>query len=538
MWKALTAASWMAVLAACGGGSGGESPLASKLAAPLRLSAAATPLQPSLLFDWAEYFFASYFPPGPQDSTLPPYTYRGYATGNYLGVADGDVWLLGPVSGGSIAKVGSLSGFDCLAEPARCGSQEIAVPNAAAAYSYPLDLRLSGATYSDDAGRCVHSPSVIKFPASYMGPRRLPRLDTGPLASNVQRAVILKDAWDSTNISFESGCAGSARDAFAITLERLKAIKADRVGVLPWTLVDTRQSAWRIMNPAELNTSTMRDEDLAWVTKQAHAAGLKVQWNNQIQGAYDYSRPAASTTNIDNFMSAYEAYLLERGAAAQGLGIDSMMIGLGTSLFPMWQDAVRTQVEARLAVAASKLRTVYQGKIVYDQLRTDSPVALRAAVDENLILLHPAWVQLTAGEKANLSVPLLKSKILDAFNGAATQLDTTKPQLVSIHFGSRGDLFETGYLEETFCTSGYNVLLGSQSACIQQQTPTDFGLQAMLHEAALEAVAAQTRFTLSGVQVEYWLTDRVAPGTTFPNLAVSVRNKPAEAVVKHWFARP
>lgn len=141
-------------------------------------------------------------------------------------------------------------------------------------------------------------------------------------------------------------------------------------------------------------------------------------------------------------------------------------------------------------------------------------------------------------EEADISVPLAKQKFLNVFEGITQQMDGTKPTIVGIHFGSRGDLLDTGYLEETFCTSGYNVVTGSGTECIQRSTPTDFSLQAILHQAALEAIAQQNSVNVSAVLVEYWLTDRVTPGSTFPNLAVSIRNKPAEAVVRQWFQRP
>jgi len=43
---------------------------------------------------------------------------------------------------------------------------------------------------------------------------------------------------------------------------------------------------------------------------------------------------------------------------------------------------------------------------------------------------------------------------------------------------------------------------------------------------------------LSAVEAkDYWMVDQLVPSTTFPNLAVSPRNKPAEGVLLHSFRR-
>lgn len=65
-------------------------------------------------------------------------------------------------------------------------------------------------------------------------------------------------------------------------------------------------------------------------------------------------------------------------------------------------------------------------------------------------------------------------------------------------------------------------------------------------EAVFQAVAAQTRFTTGGFALNssYWLADLITPSpggattqSAFPNLSQSIRNKPAEAIVQHWFGQ-
>lgn len=75
--------------------------------------------------DWAESEFPAYFPSHfwqiPWTLQNGPYNYRYYAdTDTYLGVAGGEVYVLGPLSGGVLLQVGSLSQFACAVLAGQC----------------------------------------------------------------------------------------------------------------------------------------------------------------------------------------------------------------------------------------------------------------------------------------------------------------------------------------------------------------------------------------------------------------------------------
>ena len=57
----------------------------------------------------------------------------------------------------------------------------------------------------------------------------------------------------------------------------------------------------------------------------------------------------------------------------------------------------------------------------------------------------------------------------------------------------------------------------------------------------MQAISKQTLFKNGGVDVSasYWHTDELYPEPKrgFPNISQSIRGKPAEAIVKSWFAR-
>jgi hypothetical protein len=72
-------------------------------------------------FSWAERTYASYFPGAGTSGASGIFSYRYYASsGNYLAVASGGVYVLGPMSAGAIMYVGPLSTFSCLISPTTC----------------------------------------------------------------------------------------------------------------------------------------------------------------------------------------------------------------------------------------------------------------------------------------------------------------------------------------------------------------------------------------------------------------------------------
>jgi uncharacterized protein (DUF1800 family) len=70
-------------------------------------------------FDWAQQTFPDLFPGRPASQVAGPYVFRHYpGSGQYLGVAGADVYVLGPLTGNALVRVGSLSEFAPYVMPA------------------------------------------------------------------------------------------------------------------------------------------------------------------------------------------------------------------------------------------------------------------------------------------------------------------------------------------------------------------------------------------------------------------------------------
>jgi uncharacterized protein (DUF1800 family) len=115
-----------ATVSACGGGDGSTPPdaffdlaaartdkrvLAAADGSATAQAAASVPTAVELL-DWAELAYPTLFPGPKPNLTLDPYLYRHYPeTGHYVGVAGSDVYVLGPVVGNNLVRVGTLADF-------------------------------------------------------------------------------------------------------------------------------------------------------------------------------------------------------------------------------------------------------------------------------------------------------------------------------------------------------------------------------------------------------------------------------------------
>lgn len=87
-----------------------------------RVVRAAKPVDATALMDWAQQVFKPFFPDNVPNIAIPGFVVRYYPSSqNYLGVADdGSVYIMGPLTGSQLAKVGKLTDFTCSIYPDNC----------------------------------------------------------------------------------------------------------------------------------------------------------------------------------------------------------------------------------------------------------------------------------------------------------------------------------------------------------------------------------------------------------------------------------
>jgi hypothetical protein len=273
---------------------------------------------------------------------------------------------------------------------------------------------------------------------------------------------------------------------------------------------------------------------------------------NQIQGFFPAGRPGAVSVpaqtpeNYAKWFAAYQAYIAERSVYFQSLGIDVWEVGCSVCMFHDYGDGTQSAADlfhSEYVKALDTMKRHFTGKVlmsVPSWLPGKPDLASRIDIFEiGFWGPQPSFASLND----NLTVGAYRTAVANSFLQAAiNQVDSYgKSIMISYGIQSRRSMFiRPGYVEETACTAAFDSFaISGQGACMQREEVPDFSMQAIVHAATLEAInqLSTPRSTLIVNINDYWLTDSLMPYTAFPNLAFSVRNKPAEGVIKAWFAR-
>ena len=433
------------------------------------------------------------------------------------------------------------------------------VPLDLASVSYPSSYQTVTTNAADvSTDPCNLALTRITYPASWRGQYPLPPINGGPLATAIGRAVIFKDIGlaPSTNPAFilpnapgaPAGCTGSLQSELAKTTQRLHVLGADEVEVTQWHWASAHPDGSWYFTTAESTYGSISDADLSLLVQKAHAQGLKVIMKNQIQGFRDdpangptYT-PASTQANYQKWFAAYDAYIIERASIFQQMGIDAWEVGCSACLYGDSGDGSPATISyfiSQYQLVLDHMKAAYNGKTTMSTtlwLYQTPAFASRIDIIEFLFMGVPP-----PDPNAALSVASYKAVIAQRLQGMGFNLydPLGKTYIIDIGIQSRSNMFTLpGYLEETACTSGLGTLDTSADACAEREAVTDFSMQAIVMEATLEAINEFPWQSPPIVAVgDYWQTDSLMPFTAFPNIAYSVRNKPAEGILKWWFAR-
>ena len=407
---------------------------------------------------------------------------------------------------------------------------------------------------------CKLDLPVVAYPQSWMGNRPLPDVVGAPLPATIGRAIMVKDIMLDNNPAFvlkgqapdaPNGCdqaAGALKPEIDKTVQRLKQLGMQYVSIPQWHWATMNADGSHGFTSADETFGSLSDANLAYYIKSAHAAGLKVIITNQIQGFIDAqgnmtATPPSTMATFQKWLTLYKNHMRAHSPKFQSLGVDIWELGCG---FCLWHDtgdgsqAAYNLFAQSYADIGKNIKGTFKGKLMMSGTPwlKDHPEVL-----DQVDIIQTGFYPKAPITQAQSDAITVASYIKLVDNGIRYWADTGKTVMVVSYLQSRADaLTNPGYLEESVCTGDIPpdgaLAAIDNNACVQRKTKPDFALQAIVHEAQLEMIKESGVSNLIVLLFDYWETDTLLPETAFPNIATSIRNKPAEGVVRQWFAIP
>ena len=429
--------------------------------------------------------------------------------------------------------------------------------NANAAYSLS-DASSSSALSSSQEVACTYArPQTITYPPEYSGAFSLPT-PIARLPTSVARSMAIIDAtpWgDQWSPPAGSSCTDQHAYSLGLwkeTLNRLQQDGASRVWIYGGTFFDDlTKPIWT--TSTDLNNPATTDFNLKFLVDEAKKRQLEVFYSQQLEFADVKGNSLDPTTltkeNFRKVLDAYHVHIVRRARDAQQLGVAGIQVDWAYPMLtqilprlPSYDPEFRTMWLNEMSAIIDDIRAVFSGKLIINSIEISLDSKIAAKVDALSITPHFGTFFVTADENKNLTVSLLKgrykSTIQQIYLDISSQTNSTSinlPVIWHIQVQSKYDYYVTGWTESVYC-----VISGS-NPCLQKTYATDFSVQAIGTEALLEAINEQPYFKSESVNIDagYWLNDDMVPRTAnqpgFPNLHQSIRNKPAENIVKYWF---
>jgi hypothetical protein len=287
---------------------------------------------------------------------------------------------------------------------------------------------------------------------------------------------------------------------------------------------------------------------MTYFVAKAKSKGLKVylgwqMWVTDILGnSYPYGANLTAS-QMTNVMLAHRNIMNYLAVYANTTGIDGLAVDWQAFNPSNLTDATIKEIYiSNLSTTIDQIKSNFTGKTVIGFNGVVFPdVRLIPKIDMARISLG---ANVTSAQNQNLDVPTVKMAFLQSIaqsfaqTGDLAQLNPSIKIEFQFAIQSRDKYFVDGWVEDGFCVKG-----PANAPCIQTSYLTDFSVQAIGTEAAFQATLAQTSYSVGAVTTGvYWHTDSIIPGEDdtqldFPNLSASVRNKPAEGIVKHWYSK-
>lgn len=400
----------------------------------------------------------------------------------------------------------------------------------------------------------------VAIPAGYLGTYTVPTA-ANRFANTVVRTADLADWdywWSRPATVLCTDKIAYLKNVNRETIRRLAAIGTDRIYISNYGQWDNiSNSLWHI---PEANYAIPKAVQESIVT-EAHSRGMKVflTWQNSYSddthGYLAYDAETLTQTQYTALKNSWRNHLLEQAAYAQSIGIDGLNIGIDyfdpTSVQNVYTPPGSTPTGGQLksdftnflTQLARDIRPIFSRTLYFGGQRQDVYPQVIAEVDEFVYRLWLGAAQGTYSSSNPFTVQNVKSTLRQAmyydFWRAGVDFNNSgsipKPVIFKIYGQSNLAAYNSStWIEDNFCF---------EPCTLQRSAETSFSAQAVAYEAALQLANDQTYVTTGGAGpygyafFDSLVETRTANSFTFPNLSNSIRNKPAEGIVRDWFRR-
>jgi hypothetical protein len=408
------------------------------------------------------------------------------------------------------------------------------------------------------APTCTLKAYDTNYPKEFLGTNVIPT-PTQKFDSNIVRSIGLKDYYPFGDNNYCSSKIEYTRALYKKTLDKLQELNANVVEIYQYGPIDDFKSATWTMNQANWQ---IPKSELVWFVQEAHSRNIKVTLVWQLwptDSKNNYISSYTNTTDITNLtnklmpegdmiriLRGWHNIIMEMAKLATENKIDNLYIQWSAFYFPV-VTLYKESATLEFLSIINDIRTIYNGKIFmgiplfYDKRIIDKVDAISIPINNPTI-----W---SYNDSLNISVSLLKQRYMDTIVGQYIPFSLysgveTKsiPVIWDVGIQSRDNFLSEGWREDGFCVKPNNngPVSYNDPLCIQKNYKTDFSIQALAYEGLFQAIKEQPYFKTYGINLStsYWHTDTLVPGEEgFPNLSQSIRGKPAENIVKHWFSK-
>lgn len=388
------------------------------------------------------------------------------------------------------------------------------------------------------------NPHNAEYPAAFEGPWPAPNSSL-KLKDSVVRSVGFKDYYAGMYSNrVKSNCTSDeyTKLMYTQTLDKMKELGVQRAWLYNF-------SHWEDASAGNWTTSRKNweipEHIMTFVVTEARKRNIEIylSWQYSIQ---DFDGDKLFSMNdiadeklVRKIMDAYEPVILDVSKYAESVGIAGISVDWN-AMYVQDMHLHNSYITKRFSTIADGIKSNFKGKLVLGQfLIPKYDAELWNKVDMIMFEIIPRMEEI---EAINMSVENVQAATLreidSKYKGMNIPYGVEKPIIVKLLIQSHKNFFREGWIEDGFCVEGVTSS-GEKHSCIQQTYTTDFSVQAVGLEGMMRAISSQTTFKVESVDYNaLWLTDTLQPGTEgFPNLSQSVRGKPAEKVLKHWFSR-